>query len=599
MSDSEAFPGGVDPETFRRWQRIAERSARAAAAFWAARPEAARDFQILDSSAACRAFGDFASSLFAHPDRLAAAAAEYWRQASDLWNQELRRMQGQTPALADPPRDRRFRGKEWEAQAAFDYLRRSYLLTSEWLRGLVDEADLDPDARRRVAFHTRQYLSAVSPANFAATNPEVLKRIAETDGASLLDGLEHLLADLERGRGRLKISMTDESAFEVGGNIASTPGKVVFQNDMMQLIQYRPMTETVARRPVLFVPPWINKYYVMDLRPDNSLIRWTVEQGHSLFVISWVNPDASLADKSFADYMQGGPLAALDAVEKATGEPDVNLLGFCIGGILTAATLAWLAARGSSRVASATFLASMFDFSDVGETSVFLDEAQVRRIEEHVREHGFLDGRYLADMFSLMRENDLVWSFVVNNYLMGREPIPFDLLYWNADSTHLPARMLVAYLRQFYLENGLCKPGHIVLDGTPIDLGQVRTPCYLFATKEDHIAPWPACFAGRRLLGGPTEFVLGGSGHIAGVINPPAAGKYCHWTLDADGPEASDEWLEAATRQDGSWWTHWGKWLARFGNGEVPARSPGDGPLAVIEDAPGSFVKHRAVVQDA
>ena len=387
--------------------------------------------------------------------------------------------------------------------------------------------------------------------------------------------------------------MTDEAAFEVGRNVAATPGKVVFQNDMMQLIQYAPTTDTVARRPLMFVPPWINKYYVMDLQPRNSLIRWAVEQGHTLFVISWVNPDASLAGKSFADYMHSGPLAALDAIEKATGEREVNVLGFCIGGILTASTLAWMAAQGDDRIKSATFLATMFDFSDVGETAVFVDESQVARIEQHAAEKGYLEGRHLANMFSLMRENDLVWSFVVNNYLMGRGPIPFDLLFWNADSTHLPATMLTYYLRHFYLENGLVRPGHIILDGVPIDLGRIRAHCYVFATKEDHIAPWPACFAGTRLIGGPVEFVLGGSGHIAGVINPPKARKYGYWTSGA-GSENPDAWLDSAERHDGSWWEHWGDWLNGFRDEGVPARHPGDGALDPIEDAPGSYVKQRA-----
>lgn len=577
----------------QRWTRIAEQSARVSAAFWERQADAPKDFQLIDPTSVSAAFSALTASLMSNPDRLAEVTADYWRRSAELWSAGFRRMQGTDADLPPMPADRRFRGEAWEANATFDYLRRSYLLAAEWMHGVVESADIDPEQRRRAAFYTRQFLSAASPANFAATNPEVLKRVAETDGKSLIDGLEHLLEDLEKGKGQLKISMTDEAAFEVGRNVAATPGKVVFQNDMMQLIQYAPSTDTVARRPLLFVPPWINKYYVMDLQPRNSLIRWTVEQGHTLFVISWVNPDASLAGKSFADYMHSGPLAALDAIEKATGEREVNVLGFCIGGILNASTLAWMAAQGDDRIQSATFLATMFDFGDVGETAVFVDEAQVARIEQHAAEKGYLEGRHLANMFSLMRENDLVWSFVVNNYLMGRGPIPFDLLFWNADSTHLPATMLTYYLRHFYLENGLVCPGHVILDGVPIDLGKIQAPCYVFATKEDHIAPWPGCFAGTRLIGGPVEFVLGGSGHIAGVINPPKAKKYGYWTSGA-GSENPDAWLDSAERHDGSWWEHWGDWLSRFRDEEVPARHPGDGALDPIEDAPGSYVKQRA-----
>ncbi len=589
---SEEFADSVG-EAAQRWTRIAEQSARVSAAFWERQADSSKDFQLIDPASVSAVFSALTASLMSNPDRIAEVTADYWRRSAELWGAGFQRMQGTDADLPPMPADRRFRGEAWEANATFDYLRRSYLLAAEWMHGVVESADIDPEQRRRAAFYTRQFLSAVSPANFAATNPEVLKRVAETDGKSLIDGLEHLLEDLEKGKGQLKISMTDEAAFEVGRNVAATPGKVVFQNDMMQLIQYAPSTDTVARRPLLFVPPWINKYYVMDLQPRNSLIRWTVEQGHTLFVISWVNPDASLAGKSFADYMHSGPLAALDAIEKATGEREVNVLGFCIGGILTASTLAWMAAQGDDRIKSATFLATMFDFSDVGETAVFVDEAQVARIEQHAAEKGYLEGRHLANMFSLMRENDLVWSFVVNNYLMGRGPIPFDLLFWNADSTHLPATMLTYYLRHFYLENGLVRPGHIILDGVPIDLGRIRAPCYVFATKEDHIAPWPACFAGTPLIGGPAEFVLGGSGHIAGVINPPKARKYGYWTSGA-GSENPDAWLDSAERHDGSWWQHWGGWLNGFRDEEVPARHPGDGTLDPIEDAPGSYVKQRA-----
>jgi polyhydroxyalkanoate synthase len=387
--------------------------------------------------------------------------------------------------------------------------------------------------------------------------------------------------------------MTDPEAFEVGKNVATTPGKVVYQNDLIQLIQYAPSTAEVYKRPLLIVPPWINKFYVLDLQPKNSLIKWCVDQGLTVFVISWVNPRKELADKDFEDYMLDGPLAALDAIEQATGEREANVLGFCIGGILISTTLAWLAAKGDHRVKAATFLASLFDFKEVGEVCVFIDEHQVARIESHVAEKGYLEGHHMADMFNLMRENDLIWSFVVNNYLMGREPPPFDLLYWNADSTRLPATMLVSYLRNMYRQNLLMKPGGLILGGTPIDLRTVRAPTYFLATRDDHIAPWRSCYPGTQAFKGPKRFVLGASGHIAGIVNPPAASKYGYWT-NAKLPQDPDAWLTGAEQHAGSWWPDWIAWLSRRSGKKVPARQPGDGKLTPLEDAPGSYVKVRA-----
>jgi polyhydroxyalkanoate synthase len=402
-----------------------------------------------------------------------------------------------------------------------------------------------------------------------------------------------MLADLERGRGRLQISMADDKAFEVGQNVATSPGKVIYQNDLMQLIQYAPSTAQVYQRPFLIVPPWINKFYILDLQPKNSFIKWCVDQGHTTFVVSWVNPRADLAHKDFQDYMLEGPLAALDAIGQATGESEVNVLGFCIGGILTAGALAYLAARGDQRIKSATFLASLFDFKDVGEVAVFIDDEQLAQMEKHIADKGYLEGHHMAEMFNMMRENDLIWTFVVNNYLLGREPPPFDLLYWNSDSTRLPATMLLFYLRQVYQQNLLMQPGGLSLAGTPIDLSRVTTPTYIVATKEDHIAPWRSCYPGVHAFAGPSRFVLGASGHIAGIVNPPAANKYAYWT-NAKLPKSPDKWLEGATQHPGSWWSDWGAWLARRAGKKVLARKPGDGKLEPIEDAPGSYVKVRA-----
>ncbi|MDH3474691.1 MAG: class I poly(R)-hydroxyalkanoic acid synthase [Rhodospirillales bacterium] len=582
-------------ELSQKWAALAERSQKAVQAF-AERQAADGGFQISDPQSIARAFAELSTRMMADPGKLVEAQMRLWQDSMELWQSTLRRMAGEeTEPVVEPERsDRRFKDSAWSEELLFDTVKQSYLLTSRWLQDVVHDVDgLDPKTRDKVDFYTRQYLSALSPSNFAMTNPAVLRRIKQTDGENLVMGLEHLLDDLERGKGRLQISMTDYEAFEVGENVAVTPGKVVYQNELMQLIQYAPTTEQVHKRPMLFVPPWINKFYVMDLQPKNSLIKWTVDQGHTLFVISWVNPRKELSHKNFADYMLEGPLAALEAIEQATGEREVNILGFCIGGILAIVTLAYMAAKGDKRITSATFLATLVDFQEVGEASVFVDEEQIASLEEHVAEKGYLEGHHMADMFNMMRENDLIWSFVVNNYLMGRDPMRFDLLYWNSDATRLPATMLLSYLRDFYLDNGLAKQGHIVLDGVPVDVGKIETPSYFFCTKEDHIAPWHSSYPAVHRFAGPMRFVLGGSGHIAGVINPPAANKYCYWTND-DKPADPEDWLAGATRHEGSWWTDWGKWLAKKAGPKVPARQPGDGKLKPLEDAPGSYVKLRA-----
>ena len=581
-------------EMARKWAAVAEQSQRVVQAFTERQAEGG-DFSLVDPQSVSRAFLDLMSKMAANPVKLAEAQLRFWQDNVGLWQAMTRRMLGQEAAMVVEPEkgDRRFKDKAWNEELAFDYIKQSYLLTSRWVQSTVGGVEgLDPMNKEKVDFFTRQFLSAMSPSNFALTNPAVLKKTRESGGQNLLEGLENLLGDLERGRGRLKISMTDEAAFEVGKNVAASPGKVVYQNELMQLIQYEPSTEEVHRRPLLFVPPWINKFYVMDLQPKNSLIKWAVDQGHTLFVVSWVNPRGELAHKDFEDYMLEGPLAALDAIEQATGEREVNVLVFCIGGILMVATLAYLAAKGDTRVNSATFLATMVDLKDIGEVSVFIDEEQLRSLEEHVAEKGYLEGHHMAEMFNMMRENDLIWSFVVNNYLLGRDPMPFDLLYWNADSTRLPAKMLVTYLRKIYQDNGLMKPGHLVLDGVPIDIGKIETPCYVLATKDDHIAPWVSSYPATRSFAGPVRFVLGASGHIAGVINPPGANKYCYWT-NAKTPATPAEWFASAERHEGSWWPDWGKWLTRKAGPTVPSRQPGDGALAPIEEAPGSYVNVR------
>jgi polyhydroxyalkanoate synthase len=587
---------GLDAQALAEWAEIAALGQRVATQ-WAHAQAEAGGFSIIDLPTVSRAMAGLWLNLALDPARLAEMQAGLWQDHLALLERWAERHREGAAQAAEPPArgDRRFADPAWAEEPAFDWLRQSYLATTRRVRALVASAKgLDPQEKRIAEFYVRQWLSAFSPANFPLTNPAVLRRARETGGRSLIEGLKHLLEDLEAGRGRLRIAMTDERAFAVGRNLATTPGKVIFQNDLMQLIQYAPTTETVFRRPLLIVPPWINKFYVLDLQPRNSFVRWAVGEGHTVFLISWANPGPELAEKGFADYLRDGPLAALGAIEAATGEREANVLGFCIGGILVATLLAVLAARGDRRLASATLLATLIDFTEVGEAAVFIDERQVQAIERHVAAKGYLEAHHLADMFAMMRENDLVWSFVVGNYLLGREPPPFDLLYWNADSTRLPARMLVEYLRWFYLENGLIRPGHIVLDNVPVDLGRVTQPVYVLATREDHIAPWVSCYpAKRHFSGAPVRFVLGGSGHIAGVINPPAAGKYGYWT-NARAPADPMAWLEGARLTEGSWWPDWGRWLARRGGGRVPGREPGGGRLRPLEDAPGSYVRVRA-----
>ncbi|HZF74325.1 MAG TPA: class I poly(R)-hydroxyalkanoic acid synthase, partial [Acetobacteraceae bacterium] len=476
----------------------------------------------------------------------------------------------------------------------FDFIRQSYLLSSRFISNVVHGAEgLDAKSAQKVDFYTRQFVDAMSPANFLLTNPEVLRRTAETGGENLLKGLSNLLQDLERGHGQLRIRMTDDTKFKVGENIAVTPGKVVYRNDLMELIQYTPTTPEVLKRPLLIIPPWINKYYILDLRPKNSFIRWAVEQGHTVFVISWVNPDEALAEKGFEDYMREGPYAALDAIEKATGEKNANVIGYCLGGTLLASTLAHMAAKRDTRVKSATFFTTMIDFEEAGELGVFIDEEQLQSLEEKMSRRGFLEGAEMANTFNMLRANDLIWSFVVNNYLLGQDPFPFDLLYWNGDSTRMPARMHSFYLRRMYQQNDLVKPGAIELDGVKIDLRKIKLPTYMLSTREDHIAPWKSTYKGTQVYGTKPRFVLAASGHIAGVVNPPDAGKYSHW-VNEENPAEPDEWFRGATELSGSWWPDWQRWITGLDKTVVPARQPGEGGLPALEDAPGSYVRVMA-----
>ena len=553
-------------------------------------------FQIPDPKVVSAAFGEFAKHLWGNPAKLAEAQIELFRSHTSLWLNLMKQMVGgEAEAVAQPAKDdKRFNDAAWSQEAAFDFIKQAYLVNARWLQGMVRQTEgLDADTRRKVEFYMRQFVDAMAPTNFVLTNPAVLRQTLETRGENLLKGLGHLVEDLERGGGKLAIRMTDDKAFTLGENVAASPGKVVFQNELMQLIQYAPTTEQVHRRPLLIIPPWINKFYILDLKPANSFIRWAVAQGHTVFVISWVNPDRKLALKSFADYMDEGPFAALAAIEQATGEREANVIGYCIGGTLLASTLAYMAKTGDSRFASATFFTAMTDFAEAGELKVFIDEEQIRLLEDHLARKGFLEGHHMANVFNMMRDNDLIWSFVVNNYLLGKEPFPFDLLYWNSDATRMPAAMHTFYLRNMYLENRLIEPGGITLKGVPIDLREITLPVYQLSTETDHIAPWKSTYTPSRLYRGPYRFVLSGSGHIAGVVNPPAAKKYCYWT-NAQNPPLPDDWFASATRHEGSWWPDWTQWIGQFGGGTVPARQPGDGKLKALEDAPGTYVKVKA-----
>ncbi len=590
-----AADGGEAAELARTLTELAEKSQRVAQRFF--ENQAKGDgFQIPDPGVVADAFAKLSQALLADPARLVRAQIQLWQQMGELWQHELRKAAGQTeaPLVTPDQSDKRFKDEAWSEQLVFDYVKQSYLLASRWIQGVVGDVDgLDPQTKNKVEFYTRQFVDALAPSNFALTNPIVLKHAAETNGASLLKGLQHLLNDLERGSGELKISMTREEAFKVGENIAVSPGKVVFQNELMQLIQYAPTTAQVRRRPLLIVPPWINKFYILDLKPKNSFIKFAVDCGYTVFVISWANPGRALAHKTFENYLDEGPLAALSAIERATGEREATVIGYCLGGTLTACLLAWMAATGDTRIKAATFLTTMTDFAEPGELSVFIDEAQLELIERHMQEKGYLEARHMQKVFNLMRANDLIWSFVVNNYLLGREPIAFDLLYWNADSTRMPHMMHRFYLRNMYQRNLLVQPGGIALKGVPIDLGSIKTPCYFLSTKEDHIAPWASTYRGSRHFGGPVRFVLGGSGHIAGVINPPTTAKYGYWTGKQQPPDP-EAWLAGAQHNEGSWWPDWDAWLARKSGPMVAARDPAAGGLPVLEDAPGSYVKVRA-----
>ncbi len=559
--------------------------------------ETASEFGIadLDPFNLVETWQQWYEAMLKNPENFIETGLSYWQDSMKLYQQTAMQLMGvdTEPVIQEGKGDRRFRHQAWEEQPIFNAIKQSYLLSSKCFRDLASNAEgIDEHTAKKMTFFTEQYINSLSPTNFALTNPEVIERAIETKGENLLNGLQNMLDDIKKGNGTLKISMTDTDAFELGKNIAASPGKVVFRNKMFELLQYEPSTETVNNVPLLIVPPWINKYYVLDLQPENSFIKWLTDQGHTVFVMSWINPDETYQDVDFDHYVFEGLVAALDAVKQATGEEKHNVIGYCIGGALLATALAYLRSTGDGRVNTATFLTTMLDYSEPGELGVFTDEEQLESLKEKMSEKGYLEGDYMAGVFNMLRSNDLIWSFYVNNYLLGKSPKAFDLLYWNSDSTRMPASMHTWYIKNFYVDNKLKEPNGVSINGTGIDLSKIDIPTCFVSTIEDHIAPWKSTYAGTQLVSGPVKFILSGSGHIAGIINPPSTKKYNYRTTDSP-PVDLEEWIQNAEVSEGSWWPEWENWISDKCGEKVVARIPGDGKLDIIEEAPGTYVRAR------
>jgi polyhydroxyalkanoate synthase len=572
---------------------IAERSRDIWARLAAANLSDARPMHA-DPLNAMPAFAELGQTMIEHPREMADAMVRLWVQQAELMRRATLRLWGlqEEPLVKPAPGDKRFKDEEWSKNAIFDWVKQSYLLTSSWIMDVVQNVgDLEDRDRRKVDFYTRNFLEAMSPANFAAMNPEVLRATVQEKGENLARGLENMLKDLERGKGNLLIRQTDLDAFEVGRNMATTPGAVIYQNDVFQLIQYAPTTDKVHATPLLICPPWINKFYILDLNEKKSMVRWLVSQGWTVFVIAWVNPDQRQKDETWESYMKKGVLNALERVLEETGEKKAHMVGYCIGGTMLGTTLAHMAATGDDRLASATFFTTQLDFTDAGELQVFVDEKTLKVLDEKMDE-GYLPAESMASAFNMLRASDLIWGFVIQNYLLGKEPFPFDLLYWNADSTCMPARVHHFYLDNFYNANRLAT-GEMRMGGERLDLGRVTLPVYHIATKEDHIAPPQSVYRGAKLIGSKNAtFILAGSGHIAGVVNPPEGGKYQYWTRKGLDAPTLEEWCRDAKETSGSWWPNWSEWLGARSRRQVAARTPG-AVHGVIEAAPGSFVKVR------
>jgi polyhydroxyalkanoate synthase subunit PhaC len=592
--------GAVDIEAFsRNLARLVEEGGKALAAYMKPREEGKIKSALVDNiTDATKTISRVAEYWLSDPQRAIELQTSLGRAYLDLWAGAVKRMAGEDsePAVKPDPKDKRFADPEWSQNQFFDFLKQAYLLTTRWADRMVKDASgLDEHTRKKAEFYVKQITNAISPSNFVLTNPELLRETLSSNGENLVRGMHMLSEDIKAGHGVLKIRQSDPSAFDVGRNLATTPGKVVFQNELMQLIQYEASTKKVLKLPLLIVPPWINKFYILDLTADRSFIKWCVDQGITVFVISWVNPDARLAKKSFEEYMREGVIAAMDAVKSATGEKQVNTIGYCVGGTLLAITLAYLAAKKEKRVKSATLFAAQVDFTYAGDLMVFVDEERVRQLENHMKEQGYLEASRMATTFNMLRSNDLIWPYIVNNYMRGKEPMPFDILYWNSDATRMPAANHSFYLRNCYLDNKLTK-GEMEIAGTKLDLHKASVPIYNLATREDHIAPAKSVLYGSQFFGGPVKYVLAGSGHIAGVINPPGKPKYQYWTGGKPGGANVEAWMKTAKEHPGSWWPDWLDWLKAQDDKTVPARKVGSAKLKPREDAPGSYVKVKSWV---
>jgi len=596
-ADAAAKMAAVDYEAMgRNLARLVEEGGKALAAYMKPREEGKiKPDRGDDLADMVKTVGQVLEYWLSDPQRTVELQTSLGRAYLDLWAGAVKRLAGEeiAPIVSPDPKDKRFADPEWSQNQFFDFLKQLYLLTAQWAERLVKDAAVDEHTRKKAEFYVRQIANAISPSNFVLTNPELLRETLSSNAENLVRGMHMLSEDIQAGQGHLKIRQSDPSLFEVGRNMALTPGKVVFQNDLMQLIQYEATTPDVLKIPLLIVPPWINKFYILDLTPEKSFIKWCVEQGITVFVISWVNPDAHLAAKSFEQYMREGVIAAMDAVKEATGEKKVHTIGYCVGGTLLSITLAYLAAKRQSRVVSATLFAAQVDFTFAGDLMVFVDEERIRQLEQRMKEQGYLEASSMANAFNMLRSNDLIWPYIVNNYMRGKQPYPFDILYWNSDATRMPAANHSFYLRNCYLDNKLTK-GEMEIAGVKVDLRKVKVPVYNLATREDHIAPARSVLTGSQYFGGPVKYVLAASGHIAGVINPPAKPKYQYWTGDKPTGNDVGAWMAKATEHPGSWWPDWLEWIKSHGATTVPARTIGGGKLKAIEDAPGSYVKVKS-----
>ena len=585
-----------DPEAFARNLARMVEAAGQAAAQWVGPRETGetRDSVAEPAAEMAKTFSKVTEYWLSDPQRAIEAQTRLFSGYMAIWANSIKRMGDADidEAIPAAPRDKRFEDEDWRDNAFFSFLKQAYLLTSKWATDLVDEAEgLDPHTKHKAQFYVRQFTNALSPSNFLVSNPEIFKETVATNGANLVRGMEMLADDIKAGHGDLKLRQADYSKFEIGKNLATTPGKVIARSELVEIVQYTPATEKVLKRPLLICPPWINKFYILDLNPDKSFIKWAVDQGHTVFVMSWVNPDERHAQMDWNDYIQEGLMFALDIVEQATGEKEVNAIGYCVGGTLLAAALAMMAREGDTRITTATLFTTQVDFTNAGDLLVFVDEDQLEALEDRMKERGYLDGSKMATAFNMLRSGDLIWPYVVNNYMKGKDPLPFDLLYWNADSTRMACANHIYYLRNCYLENNLAL-GRMRLGGRPVNLAEITIPIYNLATRDDHIAPALSVFEGSKCFGGEVTYVMGGSGHIAGVVNPPHRNKYQFWTGPA--PKGDfDSWREEATETPGSWWPHWDSWIRSHDDAQVKARKPGIGRKKPLGDAPGDYVRVR------